>query len=103
MKKLSFLAGAILAFACQHAFADQLVYGVPTAWRLQSYGTNSVALYYTGSSCGTTALTLPSTATERDNTRLYATVMAAKIAGTRVFAYYDPATCFISSFGLMEN
>jgi hypothetical protein len=103
MKKLSYLAAVILAFVCQHACADQLVSGVPTAWRLQSYGTYAVTLYYTGSTCANGVLSLPSTATDRDNTRLYATIMAAKISGARVFAYYDPATCLITSFGLMEN
>lgn len=75
--------------------------GVPTGWKLESYGATSVHLWYTPSVCASGSLGLPAGSTVTDHNRLYATVMAAKLANKEMFIYYEPRDndCVITSFG----
>lgn len=84
--------------------AEVYLSAVPTAWRLQNYIPDTVALFLTGSGCGPVGfLYMPSNATKTDRDRLYNTIMAAKLAKKPVFIFYDSTTCVISSFGLSEQ
>jgi hypothetical protein len=76
--------------------------GVPTGWKLESYGANGVVLWYTPSTCGNGQLLLPAGSTVTDHNRLYATVLAAKSANISMFIIYEIKDnyCFITSFGL---
>jgi hypothetical protein len=100
---LKFIGIAALAFGLMSNACAAGFVGVPTGWKLESYGANAVALWNTPSSCGNGALGLPSTATAIDHNRLYATVMAAKLGNAQMFVYYEPKdnACIITSFGLI--
>jgi len=75
--------------------------GVPTDWKLESYGTNGVVVWFAGTPCSNGQLNLPPTATVTDHNRFYATVMAAKLASAKMFVYYDDAkNCAIISYGM---
>ena len=76
--------------------------GIPTTWKLESYGEKSVTLWYTPSTCPNGQLTLSPTATLAEHNRLYATILAAKAGNLRLFFYYDETRigCPITSFGM---
>jgi hypothetical protein len=78
---------------------------VPTAWRVENYVPDNVALWFTGSSCASGQLIMPANATKADRDRLYATVMAGKAAGKPVFVYYTASgtNCTIVSFGMAQE
>lgn len=101
IKKLLFLFAASLTFSAATA-AEGGFSVVPTAWRLESYGSNSVVIWYTPSRCGTGQIVLPATATLADHNRLYATVLSAKATGAKVFINYndDTGSCIIISYGI---
>ena len=96
----AFLFQIKLAFA-----AAVYVSGVPTAWQIESYGEKGVTLWFTPSKCANGHIALPSTATTVDHNRLYATIMAAKMAQAKVFIFYDDSTtnCTIVSYGLAPS
>lgn len=81
-----------------------MVSGVPTPWRLQNYVPDSVALYYTPSTCSYGSLSFPNNSTLADRNRFWALILAAKLASKSVYIYYDdsnsPGACYISSFGM---
>lgn len=75
---------------------------VPTAWKLESYTGNDLAIWYTASTCSNGKVTLPlSSTTAEDRNRLFALILAAKISQKAVFVRYDNTTadCRITSFG----
>lgn len=76
---------------------------VPTSWRLQEYIPDNLAIWFSGSSCVNGQLLLPSTASSETKKRLWATILAAKNSGHKVFVYYsvDSTTgaCLIQSYG----
>jgi hypothetical protein len=85
-----------------NVFADTQIQVVPTAWRLQSYGGNTV-LFFTGSPCTYGRLDVPTTWSVDQSKLLLATVMAAKASRIPMFVYYVTDTsgnCTITSFGL---
>lgn len=88
-------------FSANCAYADGFTV-VPTAWRLESYGVSNVVLWYTPSTCAQGQIILSGSATPAEHNRLYATVMAGKAAGIKVFINYTAASgvCVINSFGL---
>ena len=89
-------------FHLKMAFAASVsISGVPTAWQVESYGEKAVVLWFTPSKCPNGQITLPSTATTAEHNRLYATIMAAKMAQAKVFIFYDDSTanCTIVSYG----
>ena len=93
----------VFLFHFKMAFAASVfISGVPTAWRVESYSEKNVVVWGTPSKCSSGMVTLPSTATTAEYNRLYATIMAAKMAQSNVFFYYDDSTpnCTIISFGL---
>jgi len=110
MKTISGLligATATIAGMCASSASAQTllsVSGVPSAWILQNYVPNQVWLYYTGapSPCVNGGLSFPSTAVQADQDRLWAMIIAAKIAAQPVIVYYtvSGSSCFISSYVL---
>jgi hypothetical protein len=98
MKKLALLLLALTG----SVQAATTIHVVPTTWKLESYSAQSVVIWYAGSNCGNGVLTLPSTATQIDHNRLYATVAAAKLANSKMFVIYDETSpsCAIISYGL---
>lgn len=104
MKKFSFVL-ALLALSGVSSAATTALIGVPSGWRIENYVGGNVTVWFSGSACPNGQLTLPSTATAVDHSRLFATVLAGKNTGTRVFIYYDNAVagCPIISFGAPEN
>lgn len=78
------------------------VSAVPTTWVAENYVPGYVVLWFTGSSCPNGQLSLPSTSGVVDHSRLFATILSAKTAGTRVNVNYDNAAagCPISSFSV---
>lgn len=102
-KNIKFLCVAAFALtASQNTFAEGFS-GMPAGWKLESYGTSSVVLWNTPSTCSGGVVTLPGEATVTDHNRLYATVMAAKVAKAEMFIYYEQvgANCIIKSFGFI--
>ena len=100
VKKLVF--GMLVLLHAGAAFAETRgIEAVPTGWRLESYGEKGVALWHTPSVCANGALGLWAGATLADHNRLYATVLAAKLAGVKMFIYYkdEAAGCTIISYG----
>jgi len=80
------------------------VVGVPTAWRVENYVPDSVVVWFTGATCAPNGgLSLPTNSVTADRERLFATIMYGKAAGKQVFIYYDPSTCLIVSFGVLEG
>lgn len=75
---------------------------VPTGWRLESYGANAVVLWYTPSVCATGQIVFSANAPTIEHNRLYATVLAAKASGAKVFVNYNVSggVCTIVSFGI---
>ena len=105
MKKLAGVLIFLLGMCSANAAVVTLI-GNPASWRIENYiGGNQVTVWYSGSSCATGQLTLPSTASLLDHSRLYATIVAAKNANTRVFILYDnvDSRCPIISFGVPEQ
>jgi hypothetical protein len=96
-EKLLILGAFVLSATSQAAELN----GVPTSWKIENYIPSNVALWFTGSLCANGALQIPATATEDDKSRLYATIMNAKIAGLPVYISYEPSpNCQIQSFAL---
>lgn len=77
------------------------VEGVPTGWRLESYGEKTVALWHTPSACTNGFISLPAGASAIEHNRLYATILAAKMAKEKIFIYYnfEAGNCTIISYG----
>jgi hypothetical protein len=73
-----------------------------TGWKVESYGPTSVALWYTGSKCPSGGLSLAAGLPASEHSRLYGTVMAAKMSGNKIFVFYDynGTTCTIVSYGI---
>ena len=106
VKAFCSIALAALFLQSQVAFAASAGFvGVPTMWRLESYGEKNVVLWFTPSKCANGKITLPSTATTVEHNRFYATIMAAKISNAPIFVFYDDAIdgCPIISYGLREG
>ena len=99
---LNSLALALGMTVGTNALAEGFV-GVPTGWKLESYGAAYVVLWHTPTPCSNGMLTLNSTSTLTEHNRLYATVMAAKMANAQMFVYYEQKgeACVIVSFGLV--
>ena len=99
---LSLLAASV-ALGATAAQAD-LIEAVPNTWRLQDYGPSGLNLYYTGSSCPSGQLVMPS-GTGYSPDRFWATVMTAKVTGRMVGIYYHVTngSCVIDSFYLRET
>jgi hypothetical protein len=97
MKKL--LIAGLLVFAASSQAAE--LSGVPTGWKIENYIPGQVVIWFSGSLCANGQLLLGKNATEGDKSRLYATIMNAKIAGSSVYVKYDEyANCQIQSFAL---
>jgi hypothetical protein len=97
--KIAALGTGILASG--PAWADSVIYAVPTNWRLQNYiGTQGIVAWFTGSSCGNGALNLSSSSTSDERNRFWTLVLTAKVSGKAVGVYYETATgtCQITSF-----
>lgn len=85
------------------------IVAIPNAWRLETYvggtGTN-VVLWFTGSPCTNGGIQM-SNPSEQDKNRLWATVLAAKLANRRMFVYFDntnaPSSCPMISFGMDDQ
>jgi hypothetical protein len=85
------------------AQADINLESIPTSWRLQDYLSGGLIAYFTGSSCPQQSLTLPpSTPTDSVN-RFWSAVMYAKSASKTIGVFYNPSTCYITSFYLKEG
>ena len=74
---------------------------IPSAWKLENNIGNRPEIWYAGSSCVNGRLTFSVAATTEDKDRFYATIAAAKMAGKKIFVYYDDSSpgCEIISFG----
>jgi hypothetical protein len=84
------------------ALADVFVTVNATALRLQNYEPDTVVIWFSGSTCGSGQLVLPASTITAEKSRLWATVMGAKLGNRQVFFYYDNSSgnCVITSFGL---
>jgi len=106
MKKILpsvFFAAHFMMCNCASA-AEVYISAVPTNWRLQNYIPDTLAIYFSSSSCAPNGyLLMPANATKADRDRLYNTIMAAKLAKRPVFILYESTTCTINSFGLLEQ
>lgn len=95
---------ALLAFSgFSYAAPTTLGPVVPTNWRIENYVPGTVVIWYSGSNCGAgQQLSLPSSATAIDHSRLLATIAAAKAGSLKIFVIYDNAIagCPITSFGI---
>ena len=103
---VSLVALAVLVIPGQ-AFADVFLSLTATQVaqiRLQNYVPEWLSLWYTGSTCGSGALTLPSSSSISDRNRLWSTTLTAKLSTHGMFFYYDnttnPGSCVITSFGI---
>lgn len=98
------LCGLMLIALPTGVRADVNIEQVPTSWRLQQYGPNSAAAYYTSSSCTSGQITVPTSYSAEDISRFWATVLTARALGLVVGIYYDNTTpaCFITSYYLKE-
>ena len=101
------IVGGVLVGALSSAHAAlAFVSVVPSTWRLQTYagatGSGNVVLWFTGSPCTNGSLVM-NNASEQDKNRLWATVMAAKLANRHMFVYYDDTNCVINSFGFDDQ
>ncbi|WNO10316.1 hypothetical protein [Teredinibacter sp. KSP-S5-2] len=76
---------------------------IPESWILENYvGDNdNVKVWNSGSSCSG-KLQFPSNSTQGDIDRFWSTVLAAKLAGRKIFVYYIPGECNIKSFGMVQ-
>lgn len=107
---LIILAGG-MATTSASAGTPVVLQAVPSAWRLQQYVVNSyrstpvVAVFFTGvtAPCAGPSQGLALTGNTPDAKRFYDTVIAAKLAKTKIIIVYDNATCEIDSFGLPED
>jgi hypothetical protein len=107
LQMVRWVAVMVAAIVCSVANATHVMIAeVPANWRLENYPGNAVAVWYTPSPCLSGGLTFPSTTTSADQNRFWATVLAAKLSGRKMFVYYEnanaPSTCPIVSFG-MDN
>ncbi|OGA24699.1 MAG: hypothetical protein A3I02_01990 [Betaproteobacteria bacterium RIFCSPLOWO2_02_FULL_67_26] len=102
MKKVLFVL--LISFLPQAHAEVASMNVVPTAWRLENYPGDGVAVYFTSSPCPSGQLSFPSTATVADKNRFWALVTVAKLTQRAIFVYYfyDQAafTCQIVSFGM---
>lgn len=75
---------------------------VPTGWRIESYGAVTVMLWHTPSKCVNGQMTLPGNTPSAEHSRLFGTIMAAKLANKAVFIHYhdDLPGCPIYSYGM---
>lgn len=100
----SFLAAALTIGALYGAACSaQTLIGietVPTGWRMQDYGGGDLMTYYTGSSCGSGALSFVSGTGQGDLDMYWSLILWAKATGTEVVVYYyvSGTNCVISSF-----
>jgi hypothetical protein len=95
-------ATVVIAAQCPIATASIVeVWAVPTDWKVENYVGSQVALWSTGSPCNG-ALTLPSSATIADHDRLFALLMAAKLANRQIFVRYENTNCELASFGMQS-
>jgi hypothetical protein len=95
------VTSCLVATASIAAHADIVEVSVtPSSWKLENYIGDSVVLWGTPSPCPPGQLILPGTATADDKKRLWAVVLAAKVAEQPVFVRYDTLTCVIQSFGM---
>lgn len=86
------------------------IVAIPNAWRMETYvggaGSNNVMLWFTGSPCTNGGIQM-SSPSEQDKNRLWATVLAAKLANRRMFVYFDntnaPSSCPMVSFGMDDQ
>ena len=78
----------------------------PTPWRLQTYTNNAeqIAVWFTGSLCGSNQLLVLTSPVASDRNRFWNTVLAAKLAKQRMLITYDhdsvAQTCTIASYAL---
>ena len=81
--------------------AQVFINAIPTNWRLENYPGDTVAAWYTGSSCPSGQLALVGFSAN-DKNRFFALILSAKIAGSKVIVSYDNTTsaCTIVSFGM---
>jgi hypothetical protein len=98
---------AMTGFLSQAASAQtlQLIQVVPSGWIIQNYVPNGVVLFNTGSPCMWGGLYFPPNAVQADYDRLWALILAAKIAAQQVIVYWytSGSNCYISSFGLAPS
>lgn len=102
---LVFIISMCVIVDSKTAYANSVpLNGSVQSWRIENYVSSQVVIWFSGSSCNTGALILPSTATTEDKNRLWATVLAAKLNNHNMFVFYDdsasPNSCVIISFGI---
>lgn len=100
MKKIIAAAFATIVMAGP-VFADSEIQAIPTAWRLQNYVGGKVFVYFTGASCPSGNLVMNGSADESN--RFWSTVLSAKLSGKPMGVFYDPSSCGITSFYMMEQ
>ena len=94
---------AVLTVSAPTSAASTIVSFVPSAWRLENYSNNQVAVWTNGTTGNCPQIIIGSNWTPDDRNRLWSIVMTGKISRTPVFAYYDDTTCQLISFGLVET
>ena len=77
----------------------------PATWRLQNYAPDNLVLWWTGSPCGSNQKLTTGNLSPSDKSRLYATILAAKMTSKKIYVYYDDTNgangnCAITSFGM---
>lgn len=94
-----------MAIIALNAARAENVTAVPTGWVVESYGATAVVLWYTPASCANGQILMPNGSTVAEHNRLFATVMAGKASGIKVFVNYTVTSgiCVISSFGFAPN
>ena len=92
-------------FTPKAAYADTTIEAVPAQWRLQQYGSNSAALYYTGSPCPSGLIAVSPSYTADDVNRFWSTVLMAKALGKVMGIIYNGSTpsCYLTSYYLKEG
>ena len=95
---------ASLVLFSQSAKADNMIYTVPTGWRLQNFVGSHVVAYYAGTSCFGGQVLMPSTSTDEEEDRFIAMVTTAKVTGRNMGVYYETSSgnCYITSFFLQD-
>jgi hypothetical protein len=103
---VSLTLAACISFAFASAASAASVTAVPTAWKLQSYGTTGPVLWYTGSSCDTGQIVMDPSWSADQAKLLWATVMTAKASLLPVTIDYTVNSlgqCVITDFALAQQ
>lgn len=97
------VAIAALTFSVPASAASTFVTLIPSAWRLENYSNNEVAVWTGGTTENCQQIIIGSNWTSDDRNRLWSTVMTGKVSETPIFVFFDDTTCQLISFGLVET